>query len=140
MTILFTILHVIISLLLVVVVLMQNSKGGGLSGAFGGGGGLPQQMFGSRGMSTALHKATIYLAVGFFLTSAILFMLTADRVDRDSVIREALQDGTLTSDLTLPAEGGLLDGVTETPAATDAPAADDGTAQQPETDGGTDQQ
>lgn len=135
MTILFTILHVIISLLLVVVVLMQNSKGGGLSGAFGGGGGLPQQMFGSRGMNTALHKATIYLAVGFFLTSAILFILTADRTSNDSVIRDALQDGTLTSDMTLPAEGGLLDGDAEAPATDDPPPpppsdADDGAQQQ----------
>ncbi|HPF34520.1 MAG TPA: preprotein translocase subunit SecG [Candidatus Krumholzibacteria bacterium] len=134
MTILFTFLHVVISLLLVVVVLMQNSKGGGLSGAFGGGGGLPQQMFGSRGMSTALHKATIYLAVGFFLTSAVLFILTADRAGNSSVIRDALQDGTLTSDITLPAEGGLLDGDVQAPA-----AADDGAQQQQDAGDGAQQ-
>lgn len=98
----FMVVHVIICLLLVVVVLMQSSKGGGLAGAFGGGGGLPQQMFGSRTMTTALHKMTIYLAVGFFLTSAILFILTADRSSRSSVIGEALDEGTLTSDVTVP--------------------------------------
>ncbi|MBU0742852.1 preprotein translocase subunit SecG [bacterium] len=98
----FMILHVIICLLLVVVVLMQSSKGGGLAGAFGGGGGLPQQMFGSRTMTTALHKMTVYLAVGFFLTSAILFILTADRSANRSVIGDALDEGTLTSDVTLP--------------------------------------
>lgn len=136
MTILFTILHVIISLLLVVVVLMQNSKGGGLSGAFGGGGGLPQQMFGSRAMSTALHKATIYLAVGFFLTSAVLFILTADRASNRSVIGDALKEGTLTSDLTLPAEGGLLDGDVEAPADTAPPAGGDGGGEEAATNDG----
>ncbi len=104
----FMIVHVIICLLLVVVVLMQSSKGGGLAGAFGGGGGLPQQMFGSRTMTTALHKMTVYLAVGFFLTSAILFILTADRASSSSVIGDALDEGTLTSDVTVPPADDIL--------------------------------
>jgi len=120
MTILFTILHVIISLLLVAVVLMQSSKGGGLAGAFGGGGGAPQQMFGSKGMNTVLHKMTVYLATGFFLTSAILFILTADRDASRSVVSDALNKGTLTSDITLPVEGGLFDESIPPPASTDA--------------------
>lgn len=123
MYILFTVLHVIISLLLVVVVLMQSSKGGGLAGAFGGGGGLPQQMFGSKAMNSALHKMTVYLAVGFFLTSAILFILTGDRQTSSSVVSDALEEGTLTSDITLPAEGGLLEGGES---ATDDATTDDG--------------
>ncbi len=110
----FMIIHVIVSLLLVVVVLMQSGKGGGLAGAFGGGGGLPQQMFGSRTMTTALTKVTVYLAVGFFLTSAILFILTADRATNSSAISDALEEGTLTSDITMPLD-------TDAPAATDAP-------------------
>jgi preprotein translocase subunit SecG len=123
MTILFTILHVIISLLLVSVVLMQSSKGGGLAGAFGGGGGMPQQMLGSKGMNTVLHKMTVYLAIGFFLTSAILFILTADRTSSSSVVSDALNEGILTSDITLPAEGGLLEETTPPPA-TDGDATD----------------
>ncbi len=123
MYVLFTILHVIISLLLCIVVLMQSSKGGGLAGAFGGGGGLPQQMFGSKAMNTMLHKMTVYLAIGFFLTSAILFILTGDRASNRSVIGDALDQGTLTSDMALPTEGGLLD--TGDAPATDAGAADD---------------
>ena len=39
---------------------------GGLAGAFGGAG-APQQIFGSRGMTTILHKITIFCGVGFFL-------------------------------------------------------------------------
>ena len=78
----FMILHVIVSLLLCAVVLLQSGKSGGLAGAFGGGGGLPQQMFGTRAMATALNKMTVYLAAGFFLTSAVLFGLTADRTTK----------------------------------------------------------
>jgi preprotein translocase subunit SecG len=98
------IVHIIVSLCLCIVVLMQSSKGGGLSGAFGGGGGLPQQMFGSKAMTTALHKATIYLAVAFFLTSALLFMLTADRTSNSSVMQDAAKSGTVTTPVTQTAE------------------------------------
>lgn len=97
----FIILHVIVSFLLVGVVLMQSSKGGGLAGAFGGGGGLPQQMFGSKAMTTVLHKITIYLAASFFLTSAIIFVLTADRGAR-SVRDEALSEGGIVAEETVP--------------------------------------
>ena len=92
-----TFLHVLICILLCVVVLMQSSKGDGLSGAFGGGGGLPQQMFGSRGMTTALHKATIYLATGFFLTSALLFIAggRGDAGRNKDVVGEARRQGRL---------------------------------------------
>lgn len=126
----FMILHVIISLMLVVVVLMQSSKGGGLAGAFGGGGGLPQQMFGSRTMTSALTKVTVYLAVGFFLTSAILFVLTADRNAEHSAVSDALDRGSLTSDVTPPGDTGAA-ATTEAPSAAapsgDAPAGDDAT-------------
>ncbi len=85
------ILHILVSVVLCVVVLLQSSKGSGLAGAFGGGGGLPQQIFGSRGMTTILHKLTIYLAAGFFITSALLFGLSAQRgaTSGHSVVREA---------------------------------------------------
>jgi len=85
------ILHILVSVVLCVVVLLQSSKGSGLAGAFGGGGGLPQQIFGTRGMTTILHKLTIYLAAGFFITSALLFGLSAQRgaTSGRSVVREA---------------------------------------------------
>ncbi len=97
------IIHVLISIVLCVVVLLQSSKGGGLAGAFGGGGGAPQQILGSRGMTTLLHKITIYCAVGFFLTSFTLFLMTGSRNELRagaSVVQQAAQDGTLTSDVT----------------------------------------
>jgi len=120
---LFTVLHIIVCFVLSAVVLLQSSKGGGLAGAFGGGGGSPQQMLGSRGMTTLLHKLTIYFAVAFFITSFALF-LTQDTG------RPGLESGT--SVLQKAAERGELDvPLTTTPPAevpADAPAqgSDDG--------------
>ncbi len=70
-----TVIHIIVCVVLATVVLLQSSKGGGLAGAFGGAGGASQQLLGSRGMTTLLHKLTIYLAVAFFTTSFSLYFL-----------------------------------------------------------------
>jgi preprotein translocase subunit SecG len=97
------IIHLVVCLVLIMVVLMQSSKGGGLAGAFGGGGGMPQQIFGTRGMTTLLHKLTIYAAVGFFLTSALLFIITARHPgEQSSVVREAVSSGELGGGTTMP--------------------------------------
>jgi preprotein translocase subunit SecG len=71
-------IHLLISFLIVVVVLLQRSKGGGLSGAFGGVG-AGDAAFGSVGVTTFLHKTTIYLAIGFMITSLSLAYMTAMR-------------------------------------------------------------
>ena len=58
---------IIVSLSLIVVVLLQSGKSAGLSGAISGG---AEQLFGkqkARGMDLVLHRATIVLAVLFFL-------------------------------------------------------------------------
>jgi preprotein translocase subunit SecG len=102
----FIVLHVIISVVLCVVVLLQSSKGGGLAGAFGGAG-APQQIFGTRGMTTLLHKMTIYCAVGFFITSAVLFAMTAQRgQERASLIQQRAQSGELPGEAAPPAPTG----------------------------------
>lgn len=92
---LFVIIHILVSLVLCVVVLLQNSKGGGLAGAFGGGGGAPQQMLGSRGMTTLLHKITIYCGVAFMVTSLVLFMMSGSRATSSggSLLQDAQQRG-----------------------------------------------
>lgn len=89
------ILHVIICFVLATVVLLQSSKGGGLAGAFGGAGGAPQQLLGTRGMTTLLHKLTIYCAVGFFLTSFMLFMTQGPGTAARDVVEEAARQGSL---------------------------------------------
>lgn len=126
---LMVILHVLNCLVLCVVVLLQSSKGGGLAGAFGGGG-APQQIFGSRGMTTMLHKVTIYCAVAFFVTSTLLFGLTARRGGGSgSIVQEAVNEGTLTPDVTpvAPADESLFRGL---------PTEGDGTTTDPATEAG----
>jgi len=110
----FVVLHVLICIALSTVVLLQASKGGGLAGAFGGAGGAPQQLLGSRGMTTLLHKATIVLAVGFFMTSFVLFMTQGTgSTSSSSLVGEAARKGELNVPvqenplpLEAPSEGG----------------------------------
>ena len=123
---LLVIVHVCICIVLATVVLLQSSKGGGLAGAFGGGGGAPQQMLGSRGMTSLLHKLTIYLAVGFFITSFLLFMTeTNGPTGASNVVGDAARQG----DLNVPLQEDPLqvpaDAPAETPAETPAGGTDD---------------
>jgi preprotein translocase subunit SecG len=74
----FLVLHILISGLLMAVVLMQSGRGGGLAGAFGGGGG-NQTLFGARGATTFLTKATWILGGGFMMTSLILALAIGNR-------------------------------------------------------------
>ena len=82
MYILFLLLHLIIAFLLGVVVLLQRSKGNGLAGAFGGAG-AGEAVFGAQGVTTFLHKATIWLAVAFMASSMGLAILSAGRSGSD---------------------------------------------------------
>jgi preprotein translocase subunit SecG len=135
MYILFVILHVLVSIVLCVAVLLQSSKGGGLAGAFGGAGGATQQMLGSRGMTTLLHKVTIWCGVGFMLTSLVLFMMGGSGpAGSGSVLEDAAQDGTLNADL----PSATVEQPLEMPADEAAPMTD-GTADDGGADGGTPQ-
>ncbi|MFC4411467.1 preprotein translocase subunit SecG [Chungangia koreensis] len=65
-------LLVIVSLALIVVVLLQSGKSAGLSGAISGG---AEQLFGkqkARGLDLVLHRATIVLAVLFFILAILV--------------------------------------------------------------------
>ncbi len=87
------IFHLLLSIVLCVVVLLQNSKGDGLAGAFGGGG-AGQAVFGARGVTTILHKATIYLGAAFMISSVILVFLTMREgapAARSSLSRQAAE-------------------------------------------------
>ena len=67
--------HLLVCLALVGVVLIQSGKGGGLAGgAFGG---ATQTVFGGRGATDFITKATVGLGVAFFVTSIVLALMTA---------------------------------------------------------------
>ncbi|MEZ4653098.1 MAG: preprotein translocase subunit SecG [Candidatus Eisenbacteria bacterium] len=83
---LFILLHVFISICLILVVLMQSGRGGGVAGAFGGGGN--QTVFGGRGATDFLGKATWGLGGGFMFTSLLLGVLSAHRTEAPSVIEK----------------------------------------------------
>ena len=113
------VIHILICVVLALVVLLQSSKGGGLAGAFGGAGGAPQQLLGSRGMTSLLHKMTIYLAVAFFISSFLLFMMdTSGPSAPSSVIGDAAREG----ELNVPLQEDPLQAPIETPAETPADA------------------
>jgi len=68
------ILHLFICLALIGVVLMQSGKGGGLAGgAFGGS---AQTVFGGRGATDFITRATMILGGAFFVTSLVLALMT----------------------------------------------------------------
>ena len=86
MFILFTVVHVIVSLVLILVVLLQSGKAGDLASAFGGVG--SQTAFGARGAATILTKATTICAILFMVTSlALAIMLSRDS---DPTVMEAV--------------------------------------------------
>jgi preprotein translocase subunit SecG len=113
------VIHVLICLMLATVVLLQSSKGGGLAGAFGGAGGAPQQLLGTRGITTLLHKLTIYLAVGFFCTSFLLFVSdpSGSGGGGGSIVGEAAREGEIAVPMNeAPPQGLPLELPAETPA------------------------
>ena len=90
-------IHLIVCLCLVAVVLVQSGKGGGLAGgAFGG---ATQTVFGGRGATDFVTRATIVLGVLFFVTSLSLALLTMRGTGgtRRSVVSEAARRATSTA-------------------------------------------
>jgi preprotein translocase subunit SecG len=96
------VLHLAICLALVTVVLMQSGKGGGLAGgAFGGS---AQTVFGGRGATDFLTRATMALGVAFFVTSLVLALMTSHgrRQTTRSLINEEARRATTTAPAELP--------------------------------------
>ena len=68
-------LHLVVCLCLVAVILVQSGKGGGLAGgAFGG---ATQTVFGGRGATDFMTRATMVLGGAFFVTSMVLALMTS---------------------------------------------------------------
>jgi preprotein translocase subunit SecG len=67
--------HLLVCIVLIAIILIQSGKGGGLAGgAFGG---ATQTVFGGRGATDFITKATVYLGIVFFITSLGLAILTS---------------------------------------------------------------
>ncbi|MCK5812053.1 MAG: preprotein translocase subunit SecG [Clostridiales bacterium] len=69
------ILQIIAALAIIVIVLLQSGKAAGLSGSIAGG---AETFFGKnkgRTMDSMLEKYTGYIAIGFLITSIMLYVL-----------------------------------------------------------------
>jgi preprotein translocase subunit SecG len=83
------VVHILVCLLLIAVVLMQSGKGGGLvGGAFGG---TAQTVFGGRGATDVMTRATMVLGGLFFALSLVLGLMTTgtQRASRSLMQEEA---------------------------------------------------
>jgi preprotein translocase subunit SecG len=79
------VLHVLICIFLVIVVLLQQTRGAGISSVFGGGG--TDSLFGGKGATPFFVKLTSGLAIGFFITSLTLVLLSKRPAPRSAIER-----------------------------------------------------
>ena len=113
-------LHLLVCLCLVAVILVQSGKGGGLAGgAFGG---ATQTVFGGRGATDFITRATVVLGVLFFITSLSLALLTTRGTSSArSVVSEAAKRASTAAPPQLPTQATPQGGL-QTPAPSQAPA------------------
>lgn len=92
MTAFLIVIHVGVCIFLVVSILLQSSKGGGLAGMFGGGGGGMGNVFGGRGAASFLAKVTMWLGIGFGVTSVSIALLSLrTRSQPRSLIQQVME-------------------------------------------------
>jgi len=102
------VIHLLVCISLVAVVLVQSGKGGGLAGgAFGGS---AQTVFGGRGATDFITRATMVLGVAFFLTSLTLALLSTSTGQSKSIMQEEARKAAAGAPATLP--GGTAPGGT----------------------------
>ena len=77
-------IHVLICVLLIIVVLLQQTRGGGISSVFGGGGGT-DTLFGGKGATPFFVRLTTGLAIGFFVTSLTLVLLSRRTAPKSAI-------------------------------------------------------
>jgi preprotein translocase subunit SecG len=114
-------LHMVVCLCLVAVILVQSGKGGGLAGgAFGG---ATQTVFGGRGATDFITRATVVLGVLFFVTSLSLALLTTRGTSAArSVVSEAAKRATTSAPPQLPSQSLPQGGIQTGPQSAPAPA------------------
>jgi preprotein translocase subunit SecG len=95
-------LHILVCLALILTILLQSGKGGGLAGgAFGG---TAQTVFGGRGATDVLTKATMVLGGAFFVTSLVLALMSSGT--RGVPSRSLIQEEAKRAIPTAPQQGG----------------------------------
>lgn len=93
--------HVVICALLIVVVLLQQTKGGGMGSVFGGGGGGTDTLFGGKGATPFFVRLTTGLAIGFFVTSLTLVLISR-RPTPTSAVERGMQEAPMQTEPGIP--------------------------------------
>lgn len=112
------IVHIVSATCIVALVLVQRGKGADAGAGFGAG--ASGTVFGARGATTALSRATAVLATVFMITSLLLaYMVTRSAGTTDSVLERLATEG-VEQEVPLPAPTGGFE-VPEVPAGETAP-------------------
>ncbi len=82
-------LHVVLCLFLILIIILQPGKGGDVAAAFGGGGG-SSTVFGPRGPTGLLQRATTVVAVMFMGTSITLALYGSRSAMEDTSVEDAM--------------------------------------------------
>jgi preprotein translocase subunit SecG len=124
------ILHFFCALGIVSLVLLQRGKGADAGAGFGSG--ASGTVFGARGATTALSRATAILAAIFMVTSLSLAYVGARKTTPTSILDQLTQPASGTSGTSLPATPSTAAApAPATPATPPAPGAAPGAAQTP---------
>ncbi len=114
-----SVIHVLVSIFLVISILLQSSRGGGLAGMFGGGGGMGG-VFGGRGAASFLSKVTMWLAVGFAVTTLTIAFLSSGNSNRaKSAVQQVMERESAPTDIIPAVPGSGDDNANELPAETE---------------------
>lgn len=100
------VVHVFLAVAIIGLVLLQRGKGADAGAGFGAG--ASGTVFGARGSSTALSKATAVLATLFFVTSlALAFLGGQTRTEQPTSVleRAAQQSAPAPTEVPAPADG-----------------------------------
>ena len=120
------VVHILVCVSLMISILLQSGKGGNMAAAFGVGGG-SQTLFGGRGASTFITRATQILGAAFFVTSlSLAFMSRGTARQPRSLIQQEAKTRGATAGQTPPASPGAA-----APAPAGAPAQGSGPAGAP---------
>jgi len=79
-------IDVLIAAALIALVLLQQGPGASAGAAFGGGGGASGTVFGAKGSTSFMSRATAILATAFFINSIVLAYLASNRQMTESVM------------------------------------------------------
>jgi preprotein translocase subunit SecG len=82
-------LHVVLCVFLILIIILQPGKGGDVGAAFGGGGGT-STVFGPRGPTGLLQRATTIVAVLFMGTSITLALYSNQKMLSNSNVGDEL--------------------------------------------------